>query len=409
MAIQHRPQSNSVARILVEAPRVLLTGAVAIDAPDTADYFEEIAEAERFGEFRRILELGTQTAQTIRTSTTLRLVEAQVASMTAELNVKLGGLLVKDRGEAIKQTKEILDDHRAKITTTLTRYLDPESQASLPAVMAKVFDTAAEGLIKRVEKLLEEGDDSALGRLAVRFSKELDKAVALLIEQMAARHALLTKSSLAGRPYEDALEERLIALARPLGDKVTRCADALGQARTRMGDMIITIAAEAVRGESDVRIAVEAKLRGEKAHAFSPREIQDSLTGARRNRAAAGGIFVAESAGVLPLGLGFHEFGSANFAVAFDPAGDDIGLAVAYRLVRLAILQDVLESAGEEIDRDAYRRIVVEIRIAMGKLDTVRGSHQSAINSINKAATGVNDLADSVLHCLRQLDELMGA
>jgi len=275
--------------------------------------------------------------------------------------------------------------------------------------MTKVFDTAVDGLVKRVEKLLEEGDDSALGRLAERFSKELDKAVALLIEQMAARHALLTKSSLAGRPYEDALEERVTGLARPLGDKVTRCADTLGQARTKAGDVIITIAAEAVRGEPDVRIVLEAKRRGEKAQAFSSRDIQNSLAAARRNRGAAGGIFIVESAGVLPLGLSFHEFGCANIAVAFDPAGDDIGLAIAYRLVRIAILQDVLESKGEEVDRDAYRRIVSEIRNGMGKLDAVRGQHQAAINSINKAATGVNDLADTVLRCLRQLDELMGA
>ena len=406
MAIQHRPQT---ARILVEAPRILLTGPMAIDAPDTADLLEKIPEAEREPEFRRILELGTQTAETIRTSTTLRLVEAQIAGMTQDLNIKLGGLLLKDRGEALKQTKEILDEHRAKLSTMLARHLDPESQASLPAVMTKVFDTAADGLVKRVEKLLEEGDDSALGRLAERFSRELDKAVALLIEQMAARHALLTKSSLAGRPYEDALEERVTGLARPLGDKVTRCADTLGQARTKAGDMMISIAAEAVRGEPDVRIVLEAKRRGENAQAFSSREIQNSLAGARRNRAATGGIFIVESAAVLPLGLSFHEFGCANIAVVFNPIGDDIGLAIAYRLVRIAIFQDMLESKGEEVDRDAYRRIVSEIRIAMGKLDVVRGQHQAAINSINKAATGVNDLADTALRCLRQLDELMGA
>ena len=410
MAIQHRaPQSNIVARILVEAPRILLTGPLAIDAPDTADLLEKIPEAERAPELRRILELGTQTAQTIRTSTTLRLVEAQIAGMTQDLNVKLAGLMLKDRNEAVKQTKEILDEHRMKLTTTLARHLDPESQASLPAVMTKVFDSAADGLVKRIEKLLEEGDDSALGRLAERFSKELDKAVALIIEQMAARHALLTKSSLAGRPYEDALEERITALTRPLGDKVTRCADTLGQARTKAGDMIITIAPEAARGEPDIRIVLEAKRRGEKAQAFSSRDIQNSLAAARRNRAATGALFVVESAAVLPLGLSFHEFGCANIAVAFDPAGDDIGLAVAYRLVRIAILQDMLESNGEEVDREAYRRIVSEIRIAMGKLDVVRGQHQVAISSINKAATGVNDLADTVLRCLRQLDEFIGA
>jgi hypothetical protein len=275
--------------------------------------------------------------------------------------------------------------------------------------MGTVFEAAGAGFIKRMEALLAEGDDGALGRLAARFSKELAAAVALLIEQMAARHALLTKSSLAGRPYEDSVEERLIALARPLGDTVTRCADMLGQARSRAGDFTITMATEAVRGEADVRIVVEAKRRCEKAPAFSPRGIQDSLTGARRNRAAAGGIFVAEFAGALPLALGFHEFEGANVAVAFGPAGDDIGLAVAYRLVRLAIIQGMVDTSGEEIDRDAYRRIVSEVRAAMGKLEVVRGAHQSALNGINKAAAGVSDLGDTVLRCLRQLDELMGA
>jgi sarcosine oxidase len=70
---------------------------------------------------------------------------------------------------------------------------------------------------------------------------------------MAARHALTTRSALAGRPYEDALEERLIALARPLGAKVTRCSDTLGTARTRAGDMTISIAPAAVRDLTSTR------------------------------------------------------------------------------------------------------------------------------------------------------------
>jgi hypothetical protein len=69
----------------------------------------------------------------------------------------------------------------------------------------------------------------------------------------------------------------------------------------------------------------------------------------------------------------------------------------------------MLESTGEEIDWDAYPRIAPEIRIAMGKLNMVRGQHQAAINRISKAATGVSDLADTVLRCLRHLDELTGA
>jgi hypothetical protein len=67
------------------------------------------------------------------------------------------------------------------------------------------------------------------------------------------------------------------------------------------------------------------------------------------------------------------------------------------------------ETSGEEVDRDAHRRILSEVRLAMGKLDVVRGQHQAAINSINRASTGVNEVADSVLSYLRQLDDLMAA
>jgi hypothetical protein len=313
-----------------------------------------------------------------------------------------------DRAEAQKLIKELLDDHRVKMTANLSKYLDPESQASLPVAMAKVFDQASVALFKRFEALLSEGDDSALGRLGDRFSKELGQSTGLVIEQIAAKHALGTRSTLAGRPYEDALEERLISLVRPLGDQVVRCSDTLGISRRRSGDMMLTVAAEAVGGRSDVRIVVEAKRRGETAQPFSPADIKTELAAGRRNRGAGAGLFVTEAAALLPLGLGFHEFGCTEIAVAWDPAGEDIGLAVAYRLLRSALIEAAREAAGEEIDREAHRRVVAHIHLAIAKLDTVRTQHQSAINSINRASGAVSDVNEAVLRGLRQLDELMG-
>jgi hypothetical protein len=405
MAIQRPPTAT---RVLVEPPLLSITGPVAFDVPDTSAHLEGFPEADRFDQLRRVMELGTQAAGAISTSTTLRMVEAQMTTMTQELSTALGGLLIKDRSEAQKLVTELLDDHRAKVASSLTKYLDPESQASLPIVMAKVFDQAGVVLVKRVEVLLSEGDDSALGRLADRFSKELGQSTALIIEQLAAKHALATRSALAGRPYEDALEERLIALARPLGDQVIRCGDTLGLSRRRSGDMMITVAAAAVGDRPDVRIVVEAKRRGETAQSFSPADINNQLADARRNRGAGAGLFVTEASALLPLGLGFHEYGSTDIAVAWDPAADDTGLAVAYRLLRCALVEDAREAAGEEIDREAHRRTMADVRMAIAKLDTVRTQHQAAINSITRAATAVNDVNEAVLRGLRQLDELMG-
>jgi hypothetical protein len=400
--------NNHATQILIEAPRVTITGPIAFDAPDTAALLTDVPEFERYDQIRRILEMGTQTIGTISTSTTLRMVEAQMTAMTQDLNASLGDLLTRDRSTTQTLLKELLDDHRTKVTSTVTRYLDPESQASLPVVMGKVFDEAGATLTKRVETLLSDGDDSALGRLADRFSKELAKSTALIVEQLAAKHALVTRSALAGRPYENDLEERLVSLARPLGDQVVRCGDTPGLTRRKSGDMLITIAPETVGGRPDVRIVVEAKRRDASAQPFSPTDISKQLSDGRRNRGAKAGLFVTEVAALLPLGLGFHEYGSADIAVAWDRTGDDTALAVAYRLLRWTLVEDAREAAGEEIDREVHSRVVADIRVSLAKLDTVRTQQQAAINSINRAATAVNDVGDSVLRGLRQLDELMG-
>ena len=142
---------------------------------------------------------------------------------------------------------------------------------------------------------------------------------------------------------------------------------------------------------------------------FSANEIKESLEHAQRNRGAAAGLFITETAALLPLGLGFHEYGGSNIAVTYDPTSDDTALAVAYRLLRMALVQDVRGAAGEQVDREAHKRIVADIRSAMAKLDVIRSQHQAAINSINKASTAVTELNDSVLRGFRQLDELMEA
>jgi hypothetical protein len=407
LSIHEKP--TAITRILAEAPLLTITGAVVFDVPDTAGFLEGFPEPERRDQLRRIMELGTQVNGAITTSSTLRMVEAQISGMTQELTTKLGAALVKDRETSTRLVRELLDDHRSKVSTSLTRYLDPESQASLPVAMAKIFDKAGEALLKRVEILLSEGDGSALGRLAERFTKELDAATATIIEQMAARHALSTKSALAGRPYEDVIEERLLALTRPLGDQVTRCGDTLGVVRRKTGDIVITISPEAVNGRTDLRIVAEAKHRSDTAQVFSANDIKDSLAHARRNRGAAAGLFITEAAALLPLGIGFHEYGGSNIAVTYDPNGDDTALAVAYRLLRMALIQDSRSADGEQVDREAHKRVVADIRAAVSKLEIVRTQHQAAINSITKASTAVTELNEAVLRGLRQLDEVIEA
>lgn len=406
MAIKHTPNAGTpTISILTEPPLLTFTGGFSLEVPDTSEHFGAIPNEERFAEMRRILELGTQAAHTLSTSTTLRLVEAQVAGMTDELTVKLATLLVEDRGEAMKHLHGLLDEHQAKATISLARYLDPESAVSLPKVMDNAFKQTTEVFYKKVEVLLAEGDDSALGRLAERFAKDLDKAVATVIEQTAARHALATRSNLAGRPFEDVLEERLHHLARPLGATVTRCADTLGEIRRRSGDILITFDPQSMGGH-DLRIVVEAKKRGEDARPFGAAEMRQSLALAKKNRGAQAAMFAVDSAALLPLALGFQELSSSDLAVAFDPEiGDDLGLAVGLRLLHLDLMASVA-AGSPQVDTEGIQRVVKDLRLAVAKLEGIRTQHTAAINSITKANGCVTDVADTVAALLRKLDDL---
>src|SRR5205085_38995 len=155
-----------------------------------------------------------------------------------------------------------------------------------------------------------------------------------------------------------------------------RCGDNLGQLRRKNGDMVINITPDAVNGQTDVKIVLEVKRRGEAAQSFSANDIKESLNVARRNRGAAAGLFVTESAALLPLGMGFHEYGASNIAVSYDPMAEDTGLAVAYRLLRFTVIQEARRSADNEVDRDAHKRIVADIRSAISGLEIIRSQHQ---------------------------------
>ena len=309
--------------------------------------------------------------------------------------------------KSAKQLQELLDDHRAKVTTALARYLDPESAASLPTAMAKIFTEATNGLSRRVEILLSEGDESALGKLASRFSRELNESTNQVIERLAARTALTTQSALAGKPFEEALEARLTEITRPLGDSVARCADTLGRSRQRVGDLVVTIDPATVGGRS-LQIVVEAKRRAETAQGFTIGAIHRDLSQARKNRGAQAGLFVVEAAGALPLGSGFHELSSSELAVAYTPGESDLALTIGIRLLRRAILADAFPAEANDVDREAGQRVASDLRQAMSQLSEAQTQHQSAINAIQRASVITTRLEGEIMAGLDRLDKMFG-
>ena len=85
---------------------------------------------------------------------------------------------------------------------------------------------------------------------------------------------------------------------------------------------------EAVNGRTDVSIVVEANAVPSTSRHSAPTTSRIRSAPTRRSQKAVAGLFVAESAGQLPLALAFHVYGGSNLVATYDPAADDTALAV---------------------------------------------------------------------------------
>src|SRR5262249_6074829 len=148
------------------------------------------------------------------------------------------------------------------------RYVDPSSKDGLPAVMTERLDQIAKAALRQIDILLQDGDDSALGKLTSKLTKQIEEVERTICNQLAARNALITKSVHKGRPFEDATAAELAELVRPYGGQVERVGDALGVNRQRHGDHIVTFSGPLVGGHT-IRIAIEAKTAGSQSYSLA--------------------------------------------------------------------------------------------------------------------------------------------
>jgi len=271
--------------------------------------------------------------------------------------------------------------------------------------MGKAFEGIVENLYKRVDGLLADGEESALGRLGDRVVKEIRQAAIAVVEQTSARHALVTRSAHSGRPYEDDLLENLIRLTRPTRDTVVRVTDRPGLTKRKHGDFVIELD-DALTGGRPARLVLEAKRRSEGTDAFSAQQILTTLDASCRNRGADMAIFVTESATLLPVGMGYRELAPGRIAVAFEPGGDDTALAVAIGVLRSQLLVGLAQEG--DFDIDAVRTALAAVRQRVGNLEQVRSHHEAARRNIDRAALGLDEIRQEVLTLLANLEALLG-
>jgi len=408
VAIDHNTnRAGAPSGVRLDENRLFINN-VSYESAAAATVLRRFPPDEWMGVVGRMVDHGAAALEAAYTSSTLQLVTQQLDSAVAQMQQVMTSTFTQGWASAAEALTQILDGHAKTLAAGIGKYLDDNSKTGVQAQMAAVFDKAGQDLFSRVAKAFEEGDESALGRYLAKFSQEVRAGFAALAAQQAVKHHAETATPLAGGIYEDAAFAVITEMTRGSGDIPDHCAATMGQLRRRSGDVLIGINEEASRGV-DLRIVCELKRRAEGTDPFAPAAIRSSLKLAKENRGAQAGIFLVEDEGLLPAtGFGFLELGNLDYATAYTPGGSTLGLAVAYRLARLAVLAHALGADPQGgIDVDAAERAVTDIRQGLTRLEQIRTSHASAIVAINKAGAGVQELVDSVLAGLRRLDDIL--
>ncbi len=376
-------------------------------SPKASARIAAVPEGEQVDLMFNLLECGAEAFDAAATSTTVRLLEKQIAGFDEQLAETLEETLTEDRTVLTQKLAEILAKHEAKLGRAFNLYLDPDSAKGIQETVGKRLEVAGKDIEKRVRRLLDDGDESALGAVVKELRTEIRDATAEIVKQIGARHAVMTKTTLSGRPYEIAVTEKLTHLSQLTGDQVQHTGDAMGVMKRRTGDAIVILDPEVTKGE-DIRVVAEAKRRDPAGQALSVQSIALELGRARKNREAEAAIFVAESASMLPQGSPFGQVSACDFFVAYDPTNDDdLGLAVALRLARIAALKECASDGENEIDLEAAEDAVAELKqlhAAFGEMLSVNVTIRKATE---KSDLKVGDLKDRMLGAIRKIDRAL--
>jgi hypothetical protein len=398
------------ARITVTRDTIDIDGLRLTDAA-LAAFVSETPEADRPALAERALRIGLLTLANAGVSLSADVVKAEFERLTDRMEATQ-----KRAAEALATTlRENFADGDGRLPRTLERFLGDDGQ--LRRITRDLFDeNQRESALGKLNEILGkyfDGDGSRLahlldptragsplhqfrGEVTDEF-RRLSERITALEEAKRARAEERARGTAKGADFEDALEERLGAMARGLGDLVELTGTGGGDAmRSKKGDLVITIDPTRTRGVT-LRIVVEAKDRP-----MPLGRMTAELAEARANRSAAVALAVftphTAPASVTPLAM----VGPDVYAT-YDPEADEaVALEAAYRTARILALL-TLRDAPVQLDSEAVTRSLEDLT---RQVDCVR-SLKTKLTHIGSTAREVSDALDLLrLGVLRSVKDL---
>src|SRR5919106_2708985 len=262
------------ARISISADRIGIEDLTLTDA-SLAAFMAQTAEEERPQLVERAVRIGLLTLSNAGVSMSADVVKAEFERLCERMEATQ-----ESAAKTLTATlREHFGDGDGRLPKTLERFLGDDGQ--LRRLTHDLFDEGKrDSAIGRLNELLGkyfDGDGSRLAQLldptrqgsplhqfrgeVTDEFRRLSERITALEEAKRARAEERAKGTAKGAEFEDALEQRLGAMARGMGDLVELTGTEGGDGmRSKKGDLVITIDPTRTRG-TQRRIVVEAKDR----------------------------------------------------------------------------------------------------------------------------------------------------
>ena len=391
--------------ILLEGPEITFPRGITLIAESAAGVLQDVEPGTgRRKLVERLLEAGAEAELVFRSNITARLLEQRLQGLGDSMQQELDEVM-KSGGRSVEEHMlRILGKFENDLKEWTGRYIDPRSPEGLPEITATRLRQVAMASIEQVQALLaSDSDDGPLAQVVSRILHQVQESERNVISQLARRQTADSTSFQKGRSYEEALSAKLAHVAVATGGQLDRCSDRMGVKRTKHGDHLLTFNSDL----HTVRVVIEAKARGE-GQRFSFDAVSKACESSRRNREADASLFVSETRDLLPDCVPFGQIARADYFTTFDPTeGDELGLIAGVYLARAAALDGVSSCDSAEVDRDAARVLVDDIRQRIERRTRIRKLHSTAVNAINSATKEFDEDTEVVVTCLAKLDALL--
>jgi hypothetical protein len=399
------------ARITVTRDTIDIEGLRLTDA-SLAAFVGETPEADRGALAERALRIGLLTLANAGVSLSADVVKAEFE----HLYDRMEQTQIKATETLATTLRENFADGDGRLPRTLEQFLGDDGK--LRRITRDLFDeNQRESALGKLNEILGkyfDGDGSRLAQLldptrvgsplhqfrgeVTDEFRRLSERITALEEAKRARAEERAKGTAKGADFEDALELRLGAMARGLGDQVELCGTEGGDAMlSKKGDLVISIDPTRTRGTT-LRIVVEAKDRS-----MPMNRMTNELAAARVNRSAAVAlaVFTPHSAptSIAPFAL----FGQDVYAT-YDPETDDAtALEAAYRTARILALLTLRDKAVQ-LDAEAATRSLEDL---VRQVDVVRGLKTKLTHigsTANEVSSALDLLRAGVMRSVKELE-----